>query len=222
MMGIGLFMSRMIDLSKRRFHRLLVIRQAPNDGKFVKWTCVCDCGTKKDIRSGALLSGKIKSCGCLNREKAKARLTTHGMIDTPEYRAWKSLKQRCRNHPNYKSRGITVSERWKKFETFLSDMGLRPSDSHSIERKKNHKGYSRENCFWGTRAQQNNNRRNNIYITFKRKTLTATQWGNKLGMRGHRIACRVRNGWPAKFALNPNLTWEQIRIISARYKPVSS
>ncbi len=35
---------------------------------------VCDCGTRKSVPSDDLVSGKIKSCGCLRRENGKANI----------------------------------------------------------------------------------------------------------------------------------------------------
>lgn len=32
------------------------------------WLCRCDCGTEKVVRASDVVSGNVKSCGCLNRE----------------------------------------------------------------------------------------------------------------------------------------------------------
>lgn len=53
----------------------------------------------------------------------------HGYTDTPTYKSWVSMKQRCSNpstngYENYGGRGITVCQRWSSsFENFLADMG---------------------------------------------------------------------------------------------------
>ncbi len=36
--------------------------------KQVHWNCICDCGKEKIVRSNALISGIIRSCGCLSSE----------------------------------------------------------------------------------------------------------------------------------------------------------
>lgn len=75
------------------------------------------------------------------------------------------MKARCLNpnassYPNYGGRGITVCDRWRdSFEAFFADMGPRPSPEHSIERLDVNGGYNKQNCVWGTRLQQGNNRR---------------------------------------------------------------
>jgi hypothetical protein len=54
-----------------------------------------------------------------------------------------------------------VCERWvSSFESFLEDMGRKPSPDHSIDRWPNNDGnYERGNCRWATRKEQGANRR---------------------------------------------------------------
>jgi hypothetical protein len=121
------------------------------------WLCRCDCGTQKEVAQGNL--GRcIFSCGCLHKELAaasKLRLT-HGMRNSVEYATWNSMKNRCFNpksqaFKNYGGRGITVCERWMKFENFFSDMGPRP-DGLEIDRINNNGNYEPDNCRWTTRS----------------------------------------------------------------------
>jgi hypothetical protein len=69
------------------------------------------------------------------------------------------LDNKNRHYGNYGGRGISVCDTWRNYDNFLRDMGRRPSDKHSIERIDNDKGYSKDNCVWATRTQQNTNRR---------------------------------------------------------------
>lgn len=63
-------MIRKLNLVGRRFGRLLVVSRK---GKTLfgqkTWKCKCDCGKEKTVRSGDLLEGKVKSCGCLRYQK---------------------------------------------------------------------------------------------------------------------------------------------------------
>lgn len=82
-----------------------------------------------------------------------------------EYLTWHQMKMRCRNpkspeFENYGARGISVCQSWLSFECFLKDMGARPSDQHSIERKDGKGNYEPGNCVWATKIEQNNNRSN--------------------------------------------------------------
>jgi hypothetical protein len=75
------------------------------------------------------------------------------------------MRARCRNPKhkswkNYGGRGIEVCARWDSFQNFLDDMGPRPSPTHTLERRRNNRGYSKSNCRWATWAEQSHNRRN--------------------------------------------------------------
>jgi hypothetical protein len=93
------------------------------------------------------------------------------MTGTPTWLSWQAMQQRCHN-PNagnyhkYGARGITVCDEWREsFEAFLSDMGPRPLGT-TLDRRKNHLGYFKDNCRWATAVEQNRNR------TFRSKERT--------------------------------------------------
>lgn len=48
--------------------RLTVIRFVEMRHKETYWECVCDCGKLKIVRGGNLVSGNVKSCGCLRED----------------------------------------------------------------------------------------------------------------------------------------------------------
>jgi hypothetical protein len=75
------------------------------------------------------------------------------------------MLQRCSrptraDWPRYGGRGISVSERWRRFENFLADMGECPPDL-SLDRINNEGNYEPGNCRWATLEQQVRNRRPN-------------------------------------------------------------
>lgn len=126
---------------------------------------------------------------------------------TTEFKAWQAMKTRC-NNPNfngykyYGGRGIKVCDRWLEgFENFLCDMGRKPSDEYSLERKNGELGYYPENCKWATRIEQLNNTRQNRFLEWDGKRMTVAQWGREIGIRGKTLRERIRKGYSVKEAL---------------------
>ena len=90
-------------------------------------------------------------------------MTSHGWSDTKTYQAWTNMRARCKGYThaqkkNYPERGISIDPRWEVFAYFVEDMGERP-EGLSLERIDNDKGYSKANCKWATREEQNANQR---------------------------------------------------------------
>lgn len=60
------------DLTNKRFGMLTAIKivsRTKNNGYL--WKCKCDCGKYKDVPLSSLISGRVVSCGCYQKSKAK-------------------------------------------------------------------------------------------------------------------------------------------------------
>ena len=65
---------RLIDLTGRRFERLVVTERAENSRKGeARWLCLCDCGNSTVVTSYEIRTGGTKSCGCWKRDLATGR-----------------------------------------------------------------------------------------------------------------------------------------------------
>lgn len=210
----------------RTFGRYEVKSHAGHDGHNHYWLCACSCGQSRTVAQQHLLSGASKSCGCLRREIAREQGTVHGHApakrQTPTYRAWCHMLERCSNpktamYQYYGGRGITVCDQWQEFACFLKDMGERP-DGTTIDRKDNDGHYEPGNCRWATIQEQNRNRRSNIRLTLDGETMCATDWAARLGKDAATILRRYHAGWPIEMVLSAKRLsrWDTKKLIDRR------
>jgi hypothetical protein len=194
-------MRKILDLTGKRFGRLLVLSRDIDLGAETGWLCRCDCGKTIICRRTNLRSGKSRSCRCSIVRANKMR-ATHGLSGTPTYRAWKSMKWRCYNYKcaeylHYGGRGIKVCDRWiHSYENFFADMGERPSDKYSLERVDNNGDYCPENCKWATKKEQCRNRRGLHYLTIDGQTKCLSEWCQIYGLNPGTVFHRMKKrGW---------------------------
>jgi len=120
------------------------------------------------------------------------------MTHTRIYQTWAAMKSRCYNPGNqsykdYGGRGIKVCEEWNNdFECFYNwAIKNGYSDFLTIERINVDGDYCPNNCRWLSKAEQSNNRRSCIVISYQGKTQNLSQWCKELGLNYKRINNRI-------------------------------
>lgn len=210
-----------------KFGRLIVISDPISfyveNRKQYKYIVKCDCGIQKSVHATSLFDGYAKSCGCLNKELSKSRMTTHGMGQTRFYKTYSGMKYRCGKEKNYK----IIKCLWNSFEEFKKDMYssyLRHQKKYginktTIDRINSNGDYSKDNCRWLDMKGQNRNRNNNYLITFNNKTKTLQEWSEDYKIKRLTLRYRLKAKWPVKLALEtPVLSSNRFKNLTVELK----
>lgn len=212
---------KITDLTGRRFGKLVVTSYAGRlSGGRSGWLCSCDCGGSKIHRHDFLTGGSAISCGCFHPTRR------HGMYKTPEYKAWRNIKDRCfrsgsKHFPDYGGRGITMSAQWAAdFTNFYTSMGPRPSPAHSIDRIDNNGNYEPENCRWATALEQASNNRRSKFVTVDGREMTVSAAARHFGVNVVTFWRRLERGMSVQEASQPSGlgSWKNKTITKAEAK----
>lgn len=172
-------MGASVDLSGRRFGKVMVIKPTPRrkaNGEII-WQCRCDCGRTFYAGTGTLNYGTTQSCGCAHHDNAvyNTPAKTHGGSKKDRlYRVWRGMIDRCyypshNRYKHYGERGIYVCDEWRRNYTAFRDWALSHGYDPLAERgmctidRINVDGpYSPENCRWVSMKIQSQNKRKRI------------------------------------------------------------
>ena len=125
-----------------------------------------------------------------------------------------NMRKRCyyinsKDYCNYGAKGITICAEWlntekaginnctKGFMAFKEwAIANGYNDNLTLDRIDVNGDYSPSNCRWVTKQVQENNRRNNFFITYKGKTQSLSDWCRELGLNYEKIYRRLHDsGW---------------------------
>lgn len=173
---------------------------------------LCECGNRI-VLLVENAKKNTKSCGCFQAESLKQQQRTHGHTAGPgdsrskTYIAWMGMLCRVRAKPGTKShkcygaRGISVCDRWLKFEHFLQDMGICP-DGLTLDRIDTNGIYCKENCRWATPTEQNRNKRDNVVVEYRGRQMSFSEACEIAGINREVARQRVLRGWDIVNALD--------------------
>lgn len=193
---------KIIDLTGQKFGRLVVLKENGRSNKGEKvYECKCDCGNVVNVPSSYLRSKWTQSCGCLQRDRAKEASTIHGDTYSSLYSRYKHILWRCNNpkskdYQNYGGRGITVCKEWENdYQSFKKWSLENGYEEHlTIDRIDVNGNYEPNNCRWVSLLEQENNRRDSVYLSFNGLTKTASQWARILEIKPSRLYYMKRKG----------------------------
>lgn len=166
----------------KKVGQLLVLERLP--GK--KYRCLCDCGSEV-ISTSMWSRSRTLDANCRGPAHHKKKDVTEKLVvkrkkDHYLYCTWIGMKTRClsptaRDYRMYGGRGIKIHDTWvQDFWAYTgyidSELGLRPSDEHTLDRKNNDGNYEPGNMRWATPIQQSRNKTNNLATEYGGVTYT--------------------------------------------------
>lgn len=202
-------MSKLIDLTGKRFGRLTVEGRAENRSGHTAWNCKCDCGNTCVVQSWNLTHNHSKSCGCLQSELFSEK---HGLRNNRIYGAWNMMKQRCFNrngkhYPRWGGRGITVYPAWiddfQAFYDYVSKLEHFGEEGYTLDRIDNNGNYEPGNLRWADNKTQAQNKRNNHIVEYNGVEMTLSQAAELSGISYSALWRRYKHGDTGEYLFRP-------------------
>jgi len=177
----------------------LVRRSGPKQKPI--YVCKCQCNKTVEVSEYDLISGHVKSCGCIHKkydESQKGRL----------YEIWKNMRRRCsdplnKRWMNYGGKGIKVCPEWNDYLVFRCwaySNGY--NDNLTIDRIDLNKDYCPSNCRWTDSFTQMNNTTRNKYLVYQGEMMTLANLARKVGLPYKFIQKRLALGWTVEDAIS--------------------
>lgn len=152
------------EILSKKFGKLKPIKgvlsiYSPKGGERTRYECDCDCGNKTLVLKSHLLSGDVKSCGCLKRRIGNENVGFRGYQEISQ-RYWLGsvIRHACSRKIEIK---ITIEQAWDLFLkqnkkcaisgiilNFTNANGIKQSQTASLDRIDSNKDYTLDNVQW--------------------------------------------------------------------------
>ena len=184
------------DISGQTFGELTAISISHRKNHQTFWNCKCSCGKECKVSLNCLVRGHTKSCGHLKHKY-------NDMSKTKLYKVWKSMNERCYlpsaiSYKNYGSRGIRVCDEWRNdfvsYYNYVKQLPHFEEHGYSLDRIDNNGNYEPGNVRYSTKKDQQNNRRNTIFIEINDETKSVSDWAKISGLHQNTIRYRYDHG----------------------------
>lgn len=142
------------------------------------------------------------------------------------YKVWIDMRNRCNNPNNkgykrYGARGIKVCDEWQSnyisFYNWAIDNNYKENVKRrfTVDRIDNLKGYSPDNCRLLSIQEQQNNRTNNYWITYKGEKHTVSQWSKILNINVQTIFNRIKKDLPVEKILSKEKLYKNKELVQS-------
>jgi hypothetical protein len=153
---------RKLNLIGQKYHKLIVLEEAPTINGRSAWLCRCDCGVLKIIKTENLRDGSTQSCGCWNREQSSKRaenMYSKCIKYAPEEASARRIWQKTYQEMPYEDFYMFSQQNcyycgeppsnYQNVATKLSSQNMKKNGNftyNGLDRLDNSKPHSKENC----------------------------------------------------------------------------
>lgn len=196
------------SLKGLRNGRLIILEEIerkvkPSGQKERMVKCLCDCGKVVEVRLNNFIHGRVKSCGCLQREIASNVARKHGLSLTKINNVYRAIKRRCYNkncddYKHYGGRGIKMCKEWKDDFTSFYNWAIsngydlnKTMKEQSIDRIDVNGYYEPSNCRIVKWVVQARNRRTTKRYLYMGEFLDLKTISERSGINYHTLWQRI-------------------------------
>jgi hypothetical protein len=198
------------------FGELIVIgvQRKPHTGGVIGLICYCSCGagsvvTWRNLRSGATTRcnkcAKVKSAktGTVYGDACPDKAHRRRLLNRMSAAISRCTKEGHSQYPGYGGRGVKIHEEWlrdrRAWLSYLCSLPGWDNPHMEIDRIDNNKGYEPGNLRFISHKDQQNNKRQTVWVEYKGKRMSASEFHAtyaKNFRHSHTVLDKLHDGIP--------------------------